>query len=271
MTTAQNDQQADGTPHIYTAIRNVMDKVRGVPKAGEFRLGKGPGAKVDYKFQKYDDMAAAIGSAFRDEGVMIQARVIEVITDSWDKSSERGLQRWCRVIIRKVFIFTSLVDGTTLEIEACGEGFDNSDKTSNKAETGAIKNAFKQAFVLATGDEDPDEARPDDTGRPAEQVINDPWVMAERAVVEASALATPAGSVREWPAKAHDLATKALTAINQCNTTGDLDKLLHWAIEWKILPVPVDGGVPLGSRLIAAKATLPVGPPSGELTGDRDV
>jgi hypothetical protein len=268
VTTAQNDQQAEGTPHIYTAIRNVMDKVRGVPKAGEFRLGKGPNAKVDYKFQKYDDMAAAIGSAFRDEGLMIQARVVEVITDSWDKSSERGLQRWCRVIIRKVFIFTSLVDGSTLEIEACGEGFDNSDKTSNKAETGAIKNAFKQAFVLATGDEDPDEVRPDDTGRPAEVAINDPWAEAHRAVAEATA---PGRIDRELPAKAHDLAAKALAAIDQCAHTADLDRLLNWAIQWKILSVPVDGGVPLGARLIAARATLPIGPPAGELYGDRDV
>jgi hypothetical protein len=260
VTTAQHDQQAEGTPHIYTAIRNVMDKVRGVPKAGEFkRSGR---AEPDYKFQKYDDMAAAIGGAFRDEGVMIQAKVLDVIVDSWDKSSQSGLQRWCRVIIKKRFLFTSLVDGTTLEIEACGEGFDNSDKTSNKAETGAIKNAFKQAFVLATGEEDPDEVRPDDTGRPVERVINDPWVEAERAVHQAANLAATTGQPqREWPAKAVEMANKGLASISQCRTTGDLDKLLSWAMHWKILPVPVDGGVPLGARLIAAKATLPVGPP----------
>src|SRR6185436_5053198 len=221
VTTAQTAQPTEGTPHIYTAIRNVMDKVRGVPKAGEFIMGKGPNAKVDYKFQRYDDMAAAIGSAFRDEGVMIQAKVLDVTVDSWDKSSERGLQRWCRVIIRKAFIFTSLVDGSTLEIEACGEGSDNSDKTTNKAETGAIKNAFKQAFVLATGEEDPDEVRPDDTGRPAERVLNDPWREAERAVVQA------AQESRQWPSEAVGMATKVQGGILQCVSTGDLDKLLN--------------------------------------------
>ena len=264
MTTAQTDPPAKAAPHIHFAIRAIMEKVVGVAKAGEFKASTAANAPTRYRFQKYDDMAAALGVAFREQGVMIQASIIKLTMTEWDKTKDGGLQRNARAVIEKRFKFTSLVDGSILETEAAGEGFDNSDKAVNKAETGAIKNALKQAFLLSTGEDDPDATRPDDTGRPVETVLNDPWRAAENAVAQA------AQTKREYPPKALELASKAVAAINQCQTTGDLDKLLNWATGHVILTVPVDGGVPLGSRLIAAKATLPVGPPSSGIGSADD-
>jgi hypothetical protein len=265
-------EAAPQLPHILTAIRAIMNEVRGVAKAGEFKASTAANAQVRYRFQKYDDMAAALGAAFREQGVMIQGKIVSLDITEWDKSKDGGLQRNCRVVLRKVFIFTSLMDGTHVEIEATGEGADNSDKAANKAETGAIKNALKQAFLLSTGDDDPDDTRHDDTGRPV--VVNDPWQQAERVVQAATQPQAQAPTVtRDQQEKAH----KALAAIPLCATTGDLDKLREWASGWNLLSVPVDGVV-LGARLIAAKGTLPAGPPThveqatrpAEYSGDRD-
>jgi hypothetical protein len=105
-------------------------------------------------------------------------------------------------------------------------------------------------------------------------VVNDPWRRAEQARdATAQPQAQPPAFTRDQQEKAY----KALTAIPQCGTTGDLDKLLQWAIGWDLLSVPVDG-LALGSRLIAAKGTLPAGPPTHveqtarpvEHYGDRD-
>jgi hypothetical protein len=286
VTTAQTDPSAEATPalpHILTAIKNVMSKVYGVAKAGEFRQTKG---SVDptYYFQKYDDMAAAIGAAFRDEGVMTQGRIVELKTSEWEKTSgTTGTStRWCRVILRKEFIFTSLVDGTHVQIEAAGEGTGGDDKSTNKAETSAYKNALKQALTLSTGEADPDQTRSDDTGRPVERAVNDPWRQAE-AVVEQAAREAVQGDLSKQPPRQFspdqvEKARKVQAAIPQCGTTGDLDRLIRWALGWDLLPVRVDGQL-LGARLIAAKATLPAGPPThaeqatrpGEHYGDRDV
>ena len=255
-------EAAPQVPHILTAIKAIMEEVRGVAKAGEFKTSTAVNAKPLYNFQKYDDMAAALGAAFRKQGVMIQARIVSLDVTEWDKLKEGAQQRNCRVVLRKVFVFTSLVDGTHVEIEAAGEGADNSDKATGKAETAAIKNALKQAFLLSTGDDDPDDTRPDDTGQPV--VINDPWVTAEHVVVSAR------HNPRQYRPEAHELANKALAAINQCRTTGDLEKLLNWAKARVILGVPVDGGVPLAARLIAAKGTLPVGPPTQGIGSEAD-
>lgn len=266
MTTAQNTPPAEATPHIYSAIRAIMDEVVGVAKAGEMVLGRGRNARVDYKFQKYDDMAAALGVAFRKQGVMIQAEITSLKITEWDKKRDDGsTQRNARVVIQKLFRFTSLVDGSTVQIEAAGEGADNSDKATNKAETSALKNALKQAFLLSTGEDDPDATRHDDTGRPVEQAVNDPWTQAERAVEQAARQQVQADQGQQSPpqlspdqvAKAH----KAVEAITQCRSTGDLDKLITWAGGWDLLSVRVDGQL-LGARLIAAKATLPAGPPT---------
>lgn len=269
MTTAQADPAVAASPnHILTAIRAVMDQVRGVAKAGEFRQTKG--GAVTYNFQKYDDMAAAVGAAFRDQGVMIQATIVSLERETWDRANSFGVsQRWHRVVLRKRYVFTSLVDGSVVEHEALGEGSDNSDKAANKAETGCMKNALKQALLLSTGERDPDDDRPDDSGRPVERVANvhsmPSWAAAERAVEQAArddVQGTLQGNKpREFPPDRQEKARKAAASINQCSTTGDLDKLFTWATGWDLLGIPV-GDTVLGAQLLTAKAMLPAGPPS---------
>jgi ERF superfamily len=140
--------------HILSAIWAVMCQVEGVGKHGAYR----DGGQVKYKFRAFDDVADAIGKAFRDQGVMMQSKVL-------DKQVERamvGTKYWTACSITIEYVFTSLVDGSTVSFEAVGEGRDLSDKAHGKAMTMAAKSALGQAFMLAVGDEDPDSTRPGD-------------------------------------------------------------------------------------------------------------
>jgi ERF superfamily len=242
LTAPDTAQPAASPPHIWSAIRAVMRDVRGVPKAGEFKSGLGRGG-IQYRFQRYDDLADKLGAAFRDHGIMIQAKTSDVKQESWDKETSNGHQRWCRVIVTKAFFFTSLQDGSRVEIEASGEGVDNSDKATNKAETGALKRALLQAFLLASGEEDPDDTRPDDTGRPMEVAVNDPWFAVDQALMAPSTPPTDAqaGKVAE-----------ALDYIKQVESRDHLVKLATWCARLRILTVAPDN-TSIAARLHALR------------------
>jgi len=258
VTQTENPTEATPRQHVLEAIRAVMHDVRGVAKTGEMRASTAVNAKITYRFQKYDDMAEAIGAAFREHGVMTQGRITEVSYHNWDKqNSNGGTTMWTSCRLRKVFNFTSLVDGSHLSIEAAGEGSDSSDKATNKAETAAYKTAIKQAFTLSTGDEDPDDTRPQIQGqnvqvRNAEVRQQDPW----QTVEQAAASAPTAGD-----AQRAGLATKAVEALTRCRTTGDALKLTEWAMQAGVLTVKV-GDSSVAALIIAARGTLPQGPPT---------
>lgn len=254
----ENPTEATPRQHVLEAIRAVMHDVRGVAKAGEMRASTAVNAKITYRFQKYDDMAEAIGAAFREHGVMTQGRITEISYHNWDKqNSNGGTTMWTSCRLRKVFNFTSLVDGSHLSIEAAGEGSDSSDKATNKAETAAYKTAIKQAFTLSTGDEDPDDTRPQVQGqnvqvRNAEARQQNPWQVLEQAAVSEP---TTADTERTT------LAAKAVEALSRCRTTGDALRLTQWAIQAGVLTAKV-GDTSVAQRIIAARGTLPQGPPT---------
>jgi hypothetical protein len=140
--------------HILTAIWETMRTVEGIGKHGQMQSGE------RYKYRQYDDMIAELGAEFRRHGVMIQSRVLKMRQHY--RPIKDGAQEWtsCHLIVR--YIFTSLVDGSTVEFEAAGEGRDLTDKATRKAMTMALKAALDQAFALGNGDDDPDAERPGD-------------------------------------------------------------------------------------------------------------
>jgi hypothetical protein len=259
--TGPSNPEAPEAKHILTAIRAVMATVRGIAKAGEMRAGTAVNARVQYRFQKYDDMAEAIGTAFRDHGVMTQGTITEISYHNWDKKNkDGGTTMWTSCRLRKAFSFTSLVDGSHVTIEAAGEGSDSSDKATNKAETAAYKTAIKQAFTLSTADDsDPDETRPQVQGenvqvRNATTRQQNPWVAVEQAAAQ-----SPMGEAGDD--RRIELATKAVEALSRCRTTGDALKLTQWAMEAGVLNVSI-GGASVAARIITTRGTLPQGSPT---------
>jgi hypothetical protein len=239
--------------HIFAAIRAVMGAVRGVAKSGEMKANaKSP---VQYNFQRYDDMAERIGAAFRDQGVMTQSVILDKGRDSWDKPNDYGkVTRWTSAWVHKRFIFTSLVDGTSVQVEAIGEGADSSDKAFNKAQTAAYKVAFKVAFTLSTKDDvDPDSTRPE---IPGEITRNNPWSEAEAAVAEATRREVSGDQLPQFTDDQRAKVAKAYGSLSNASTTADLEKLLAWASGWHLLDAPVPNGGTLAGALLAAKGTV---------------
>lgn len=266
-------------PHILRAIRAVMAEVRGFPKTGEMLQGYGRNARVQYTFQKWDDMAAALGASFRTNSIATQVKIANVDRYRFEKTNRDGNPvMWTQTAVVAMFEFVSLVDGSTLPVESAGEALDNSDKGTNKALTAAYKNACKIAFTLGTeDDQDPDSTRPEAVGervrnapaangqqaqqrpaqQPAQQAV-DPREQATWGAVENAARQNPEPNPE--PSRL-EIATRAAKSIELARTTGDLAELAAWALGKGVLPTVV-AGVPVAHRMLAARATLPAGPPS---------
>lgn len=256
---------------ILTAITKVMADVIGIAKAGEMRQGTGINARVQYNFQRYEDMAAAVGKAFREHGVATQT----VLTGTpnihhFDKPTQSGKTLWTWIQLTMRFVFTSLVDGSTFTVEAVGEGLDSSDKATNKAMTSAYKNALRIAFTLSTGDDDPDASRPQvDTphetarnappnGQPGAQL--DPR---ERAVWDAVQLAARQPAEQNTEPSRMEIANQALQMLPKCRTTGDLAAVAAWVMgKGAFQTSPTQDGTTLAMRILSTRSTLPVGPRS---------
>jgi len=147
-------------PAVYAAVISVMNAVTNVPKRGE-----GPANQGRYAYRKLDDAVDVIGAAFRESLLMLQSTVKAVAYDTYESEGRNGISTWSRCTLTMQYRFTSLIDGSFLEFESIGQGLDNSDKSSNKAMSGALKYALSQAFMLATGDADPDADSPQVPGR----------------------------------------------------------------------------------------------------------
>jgi ERF superfamily len=256
--------------HVLSAIRAVMRDVIGIAKSGEMRqeYGRDRG-QVQYTFQRFEDMADAVGKSFRAHGVATQTLVTEKGYHHWDKPKQTGgSTMWTACMVTVRYVFTSLEDGSTFTVEACGEGSDSSDKATNKAMTSALKNAYRQAFTLSTRDDgDPDASRPE---IPGEQPRNAPqnghqhqpppepvWQQVEQ-------IARGQSEQNPEPSRV-EVATKAMRSIPNARTTGDLARLADWAYSTGCLATDVDGNM-LARRFMSARGTLPVGPSQHEVS-----
>ena len=276
MTTTDDRPATDAPPklplepsdHILGSIAAVMDQVRGFPKSGEMRVGYGNNSRVQYNFQRWDDMVKALGDAFRTHGVATQTVVLEVDRYRFERTKDNGqIQLWIHTSARVRFVFTSLEDGSTFTVEAAGEALDNSDKGINKAITAAYKNACKVAFMLsAEDDSDPDASRPEPTGErvrnaprngqapPTTQPPPEPvWQYVENAARQVMEQNPEPSRVA--------FAEQAKRSIALAKTTGDLAELAQWVLNKGAMQVTVDN-VPLPHRFLSARSTLPVGPVS---------
>lgn len=163
-TVSSTDGHSVRRPHILMAIGAVMADVQGIAKRGQMK------GSERYEYRKFDDQAEELGTAFRRHCVMIQSTVTS--RDYHHRIVQRkdgSEQEWTSCYLAVRYQFTSLLDGSTVEFEAAGEGRDNTDKATRKAMTMALKAALDQAFLLGEGD-DPDAERPD-ASQPTVQVV----------------------------------------------------------------------------------------------------
>jgi hypothetical protein len=269
MTTIEQPTDAPPKPplvageHVLTAVREVMAEVIGIAKAGEMKQR----GQTQYTFQKYDDMAAAVGKAFRSAGVATQTVLAgPPNVDHWEKSTQNGKTTWTWVQVTMRFVLTSLVDGSTFTVESVGEGLDSSDKATNKAMTGAYKNALKIAFTLSTADDgDPDATRPEATGETVRNAPQNGQPQYQPSAAE-MAMWRSVETIAQQPPEQNsepsrmENARQVLERIPVCATTGDLATLARWAVGKGALLADTGNGTTLAQRILAARGTLPIGP-----------
>lgn len=247
--TTTDTPATEAVAHIYHAMRVIMAEVRGVPKTGELKNRSGV---LQYHYQRYEDMAERVGDACRDHLVFPQSEVKELRLTEWEKKGDGGyVTMWARAVVVKRFIFTSLVDGSTLTVEASGEGSDSSDKAVNKAETSALKNALRHGLLLSTRDEqDPDAERPGEE-LPRETVRN---------ARPTEPPPDPSSSVTglDVPGTLRGLVESART---KAKTKADINALWTWAAGHNLLGlVPEGEEQALHVILRASGGMLPDGP-----------
>lgn len=119
-----------------------------------------------YAFAGVDAIADYLRPAMAEHGIVMYPQRIEIVEseryvrERVDRDSGAAFQtiEW-RTLLRVTWCVT---DGReAIPVMSTGEALDTSDKSANKAETAARKNAMKSLFNVSTGDDpDPDAHRP---------------------------------------------------------------------------------------------------------------
>jgi hypothetical protein len=183
MTTDQQEiTDMTDQPAVLGAVAAVMDSVRSIAKGD-----RGPREQGSYKYRSAEDVVNELGVAFREQALFLQSRVVSTEHTTHTTSGKEGrTTTWSRSMVTMEYTITSLVDGSTLVCQGAGSGLDQSDKDRNKAMTAAHKYALCQAFMIPTGDADPDSEAPSPVDTPAARAV------AERRAAQQPPAAAPA-------------------------------------------------------------------------------
>lgn len=126
---------------IYKKIFEVMKNVEYIPKDGN----------VEYKGIKYKYLSAEkIVENIRAEIIKQKLVMFPIRTEVTHQSETE----------KDILITYRLVDtddGSFIDIQVAGGGYDSADKKTYKALTGAYKYALRQTFMIETGYDDPDK------------------------------------------------------------------------------------------------------------------
>lgn len=133
---------------------NVYEKIDHIEKAGDNQ-------RQGYSYVRAADVLHAIRKAFSELGIYAQTNY-ELLGTYDIKTNKGGVMHAATV---KVSIVLYDADSTeTIAVSGLGDGADSGDKGIYKAQTGATKNALRNAFLI------PDEADPEADERVDERV-----------------------------------------------------------------------------------------------------
>lgn len=139
----------ENVPHVYIAINAVMAAVA--------KEGLGKDRKNDqqgYKFRGIDDAYNLLCGILAAEKLLILPRVVE--RQALERPTKSGGVSTYTILLVD-FDFVSAVDGSKHTVRTVGEAMDTADKSSNKAQSAAMKYACLMAFMIPTkGDNDAD-------------------------------------------------------------------------------------------------------------------
>lgn len=126
---------------IQAAMIEVMRRVRPVAKDRT-------NPEQRYQYRGIDDVYEALHGIMAEVGVFTTSSVIE--PEYTEGQTQRGTWLGRRAAVIEYSFHAS--DGSTVSTQVMAEGFDTSDKASNKLMSGAHKSALLQIFMIPTGE-----------------------------------------------------------------------------------------------------------------------
>lgn len=241
---------------IDAAVIKIMRDVRMVGKDGT-----APAKVGGYAYRKVDDIMNAVGGAMRDHGVYIRPELVSNDRKSWTSDGRLVTE----VVLTMRYHWVSGVDGTSFDVVVIGEGRDNGDKATSKAQAMCYKTMLLQALCIpleeVTGfdveHEDTTNMAPD---RPRQatayghghQPAESPG---GRAHAQAQQAPPPPPDRQGRQESPQELAARALTAARNANDLEALEKVRNYAESLNILAVMVEGAQ-LQTHLLAVRGML---------------
>lgn len=134
-----------GTPSIHVLMGTIL---RDLPAIGKDSVN----TEQRFNFRGIDAILDQLNPLLGRYGVFPMPEVLERVVD---KRQTRGGSIMYEVSLHVRFTFYG-PRGDSVTCSAWGEGTDMGDKSTNKAHTGALKNALVAAFAISTGEVDPD-------------------------------------------------------------------------------------------------------------------
>lgn len=206
---------ASTVPAVYMAISNVMECMS---KEG---IGKDRrNSQQSYNFRGIDDVYNALCGVLAAEKLMMLPFVVEKEREE-RQTQKGGVLNY--TILTVDFKLVCAIDGSSDVVRMIGEAMDSADKSSNKAQSAALKYAALQVFMIPTeGDNDAEAATHDlaprsRNGNPGNGISAAQCADLRRLLKQADSSEDAfvewlkCGTLPELPADRFDRAKKALT------------------------------------------------------------
>lgn len=154
MTTKANGARTEVDPApsgggLHAKLADAAQEVGSIPMLGQMTGGAG-----NYSFHRAADVFNAVRKAFYSRGITIVLNYLGHDLKEYSLSSGRTMKV---AEADYQLVLTDADTGEQLHIPVAAAAQDNGDKYLNKAQTIALKNAFKAMFLIAEPGDDPDD------------------------------------------------------------------------------------------------------------------
>lgn len=163
-------QTSDG--QIYDLLRNAMERIGVIRKE---QRGQG------FNFRGRDTVVNAVNPVLAEIGITVHCVKTEIAHREMNRTADKIDNRSGDTTPGKALYGTILLctyrwtapDGSYIDVQTAGEGFDMSDKATGKAHSYALRECLVDTLLVKTDDPEPDAVRP---GVDKDDDINAAWV-----------------------------------------------------------------------------------------------
>lgn len=150
---------------LYAKILNVVSKMETIEKSGYNQHQK-------YAYSTEEDLVSAIRALLIDNKLLVltssETKEVQKLNKS-DKNSANGFKETLLTVVNTKHKFIDTETGEFEEVTSTGTGWDDTDKGSFKAITGAFKYFISKNFLVPSKDDAENDGLPKPDAPPAQQ------------------------------------------------------------------------------------------------------